>query len=572
MKFLPAQFAYLLQGRSTRRNLRTLARFLAFLAVMIVVYSVAFHYLMAAEGQQHSWITGFYWTLTVMSTLGFGDITFQSDIGRAFSLLVLLSGVIFLLVVLPFTFIQFFYAPWLEAQSNLRAPRKLPPGTSGHVILTYYDPVSLSLIQRLTYHGRPYVLLEPDLKRALELHDEGVRVMVGERDKIESYQALHAAQASLVVSTGNDYLNTNIALTIRELTDQATIVSIARAEDSVDILELAGSSHVLHLPDLLGRALARRTLGGDVRANVVGRFGSLVIAESPATGTPLVGKTVAEARLREVTGLTVVGLWERGHFQVPDATTPILSNTVLVLAGTEEQLERFGELMVIYNLSEAPALILGGGRVGRAAARALAERDVPYRIVEQKMELIGESDRHVHGSAADRDVLERAGIDEAGSVIVTTNDDPTNIYLTVYCRRLRPDIQIISRATHERNVSTLHLAGADFVMSYASMGANAIYNVLEKGDIVMLAEGLDIFRVPVPRELAGRRLLDSGIRETTGCSVVAFEQNEDKVVTPPPTAEIPTAPDAELILIGTTQSERRFIERYAVAQRPTRVA
>ncbi|HLL45575.1 MAG TPA: potassium channel family protein, partial [Longimicrobiaceae bacterium] len=111
MKFIPAQLAYLLQSRPTRRNLHSLGRFLAFLGVMMLAYSVAFHFLMAAEGQQHSWITGLYWTLTVMSTLGFGDITFQSDAGRAFSMLVLVSGVVFLLVVLPFTFIQFFYAP-----------------------------------------------------------------------------------------------------------------------------------------------------------------------------------------------------------------------------------------------------------------------------------------------------------------------------------------------------------------------------------------------------------------------------------------------------------------------------
>ena len=58
------------------------------------------------EEQEHSWLTGFYWTLTVMTTLGFGDITFHSDIGRLFSVLVLLTGVILLLIVLPFTFIR----------------------------------------------------------------------------------------------------------------------------------------------------------------------------------------------------------------------------------------------------------------------------------------------------------------------------------------------------------------------------------------------------------------------------------------------------------------------------------
>lgn len=54
---------------------------------------------MEREGQTHSWVSGTYWTLVVMSTLGFGDITFPSDVGRAFSVVVLLSGTIFMLVL-----------------------------------------------------------------------------------------------------------------------------------------------------------------------------------------------------------------------------------------------------------------------------------------------------------------------------------------------------------------------------------------------------------------------------------------------------------------------------------------
>ncbi|MEN6331331.1 MAG: ion channel [Smithella sp.] len=38
-------------------------------------------------------IPGFSRTIVVMSTLGFGDIRFASDIGRAFSIMVLLSGI-----------------------------------------------------------------------------------------------------------------------------------------------------------------------------------------------------------------------------------------------------------------------------------------------------------------------------------------------------------------------------------------------------------------------------------------------------------------------------------------------
>lgn len=55
----------------------------------------------------------------------------------------------FLLIMLPFTFIQFFYAPWLEAQTKARAPRELPENTRNHVILTSHDAITMSLIQKL---------------------------------------------------------------------------------------------------------------------------------------------------------------------------------------------------------------------------------------------------------------------------------------------------------------------------------------------------------------------------------------------------------------------------------------
>src|SRR5690606_23105550 len=147
----------------------------------------------------------------VMSTLGFGDITFTSDLGRAFSIVVLLSGMIFLLILLPFTFIEFFYAPWIKAQSEARAPRELPQDTSGHVILTSYDPVAISLMRKLADYGYPYVLVVGDLEEALRMHDIGIPVIFGEVDRPETYRAARVEQAALVAATGGDYVNTNIA-------------------------------------------------------------------------------------------------------------------------------------------------------------------------------------------------------------------------------------------------------------------------------------------------------------------------------------------------------------------------
>ena len=163
MKFLSSQIAYLFTTREMRGNLRSLLQYLALLAGLIIVYAVIFHLIMIRfEGQSHSWVTGFYWTLTVMTTLGFGDITFQSDVGRVFSIVVLLSGVVLLLVMLPFLFIRLFYAPWLEARIRLRAPRQLPEDTRGHVVITEYDAIAALLIARLQAERVPYCVIEPD--------------------------------------------------------------------------------------------------------------------------------------------------------------------------------------------------------------------------------------------------------------------------------------------------------------------------------------------------------------------------------------------------------------------------
>jgi len=545
---------------TSERNIKMLLKFLLLLITMVTVYSVLFHFIMVLENKTFSWITGFYWTLTVMSTLGFGDITFDSDLGKLFSMLVLLSGIILLLIMLPFTFIQFFYAPWLEAQTKARAPRKVPDDMKGHVILTNYDPITMNLVDRLRHYQYEYVIVMEDVKKALELIDLDYKVVVGELGDPETYRCLNVDKATLVVANINDMMNTNIAFTVREVSKAVSIVANADLDDSVDILQLAGSTHVFQFMTLLGQSLSRRVLKTSARANVIGSIDSLLLAEAPAMRTTLVGKTIQQSRLRETTGLTVVGIWERGTFENPAAATRINATTVLLMAGTAEQLKNYDDHFGGHQQSRAPVLILGGGRVGRAAAETLEEEDIDYRIIEKNKRLV-EDNRYIYGSAADINTLERAGIKEAPSVIITTHDDPTNIYLTIYCRRLRPDIQIISRATLDRSISKMHTAGADLVMSYASLAANTILNLLKPDEVLMLAEGLNVFRVGVHASLKGKSLAESRIRLETGCSVIATNQDGKMVINPDPSVCLHE--NNELILIGTDEAEKQFFKMYS---------
>ncbi|NLA41940.1 MAG: potassium channel protein [Smithella sp.] len=563
MKFLSAIISTISRSKIVKANIGLLAKYLLVILVLITVYSMVFHYLMALEGQRHSWITGFYWTMVVMSTLGFGDITFSSDIGRAFSVLVLLSGVVVFLILLPFVFIKFFFAPWMEAQARSRAPRELPPDTRNHVIITHYDPVTADLIERLDSYKKNYVVVVGELHQALELYDKNIRVAIGNIDDPKTYFRLRAQNAALVVATNSDQINTNITLTLREDFEHLPIVTTAESPHSVDILQLAGSSRVLQLYDLLGGSLAAWTIAGDCKANIIGRYEQLVIAQAPAIGTPLIGKTLAESGIRETFGLAVAGIWKRGNFIIPRPDTVIDRTSVLVFAGTEAALTAYDEVYSFYQICKVagdPVIIVGGGRVGHAIAERFQKADIPYLIIERTKKR-NEADGHfVFGDAADIHTLQKAWFEKAPAAIITSHDDATNIYLTKYLRSLRPDMQILSRANEERNVSTLHRAGADFVMSYASLGANAIYNFLMNEETMLLAEGLNFFHLPAPTSLIGKALALSGIREKTGCTVVAIQHRGETIINPDPAYAI--GKDDELILIGTYDAEISFLSKF----------
>lgn len=561
MKLISTQLTYLLTQHETRQNLRALAKYVIFLIAVIATYSALFHWIMLeVEGRSHTWATGVYWTLTVMSTLGFGDITFESDLGRMFSMLVLVSGVVLLLIVLPFAFIRFFYAPWLEAQIRLRAPRALPAGTRGHVVVCHEDAIARGLRARLAPLGIPCHVIEPDLARAAELHGEGVPVVVGEVDSIATFAAVRAENALAVVANLDDATNTNITLTAREAAVGAPMIAFVEEADSVDLLELAGADHVVPLKQLLGEHLAGRVRAGHSQTHVVGRFGDLLLAEFPVHQTPFARRTIRDIGLRQALGINILGVWERGRLLPASPDLTLTDSSVPVVLATDDQLLELDTLLVIYDVNESPVLVIGGGKVGTAIARALRARGVAVHMIERDPEVAkrieGVPDRVFVGDAAAREVLHEAGIEAAPSVVLTTHDDATNIYLTVYCRRLAPGLRIVSRIEHARNVEAIHRAGADYVLSYASLGVETVVSLLRGRELLLLGEGIEFYSLPVPKRLAGRTLAEAEVGSRTGLNVIAVQQADGTVEVALPHGPLPA--DASLLALGGPEARQRF--------------
>jgi Trk K+ transport system NAD-binding subunit len=321
---------------------------------------------------------------------------------------------------------------------------------------------------------------------------------------------------------------------------------------------------VLPLKQRLGEHLANRVSAGTTQANVIGKFHDLQLVEFPVHNTPLQNRTIRETRLREITGVTIVGVWEHGRLLPARPDLKLSPLSVPVAIGAPKQIAELDWLLVIYDSNPNPVLVIGGGKVGRAAARALKRRGIPVHMVERKPELepkiTGIPDRLFQGDAADRHVLTEAGIEETPSILLTTRDDAINIYLTVYCRRLNPHTRILTRVTHERNVEAIQRAGADFVLSYASLGVQTVFSIVRGQELVLMGEGVDLFYVPLPRSLADKTLAEAEIGARTGLNVIALQENGQIVTNLPPDRRLVRG--STLITLGSTEQRERLASVY----------
>lgn len=589
MKFLVSQFSYFISNQEGRRNLSALRTYVMFLFAIMFVYTILFHVLMASvEGQEHSWLTGFYWTLTVMSTLGFGDITFHTDIGRLFSIVVLMSGVVLLLIMLPFAFIRYFYAPWLEAQLRARVPRKIPGELCDHVVIACKDAMTNNLVRKLNAVGIPHCIVEKDPLVATAMRENGLNAVVGEIDDVATYKNVGVERARLVVANAADATNTNIILTIRSLSEDVPILAVAEEEDSIDIFRVSGGEELdsnkaaerpkkevrtfaVPLKVHLGEHLAKRVSVGVGRAHEVGCYENLRIVEFLIHDTDFVDEKLGETRFRERTGMSMLGIWEAGKFMPVDLNHILSEKSVPVAIGDEEAVRKLNGLLDKMITTKRKAnhevLVIGGGKVGRSTARALMKDKIRVRMLDRdaslKDTLKGCCDEVTIGDGADLETLERAGIHQVSAVALTTNDDAENIHLAVYCRKIRKELSIVSRMTLERNIDAIHRAGADYVLGYASLGCEYVMSRISGREPVMVGEGADLVTLDLPKSVAGKTLGESEIGKKTGLVVIGIKPKEGGPDITGFDTSVVLPADSKLVMVGTEAQVQAFNAAYS---------
>ena len=102
------------------------------------------------------------------------------------------------------------------------------------------------------------------------------------------------------------------------------------------------------------------------------------------------------------------------------------------------------------------AVIVGYGTKGRSAVETLINNGQDReRIVVVDPSTSALQDAHadglavITGDATRRDVLQRAGVDRADQVIITTDRDDSNVRATLTVRQLNPSAYIVAAAREQ---------------------------------------------------------------------------------------------------------------------------
>ena len=208
-------------------------------------------------------------------------------------------------------------------------------------------------------------------------------------------------------------------------------------------------------------------------------------------------------------------------------------------------------------------IICGYGRIGHLICREFQSRPTPFVIVEQNPNHIERLERegylYVEGDATDDETLQAAGIEHAKGLITAVTSDTDNVYITLTARGLNPKLFILARAGEEGAEKKLMRAGASKVISPYTIGANRMAQAILRPSVVdfielataseHLALQIEEIRIAADSVLAGKNLINSGIRQSMGIIIVGIKESDGKMTfNPPPDQNIET--NSVLIFLG----------------------
>jgi Trk K+ transport system NAD-binding subunit len=503
---------------------RRLGVLLASVVVYLILISLAYQFGMAHfERKPRTLLQALEWAADTFTTTGYGrDTTWSHPFMIGLVMLVQFSG----MVAAPLI-IALFVLPYFAERFEERLPRAADAKLAEHVIVYRYGPAVEMLLQRLRDRDVPTLVAETDEQQARNAMERGQPVVFSRSDD-DILDACRVTAARALVANGRDEENAGVILRARQMGFRGEVFAFVEDPTHRKPIELAGATASYTPRHIIAAALAAHAsdalsprLPGIEALPPLQRREIRVPANSPAAG-----KTLRDAKVGAKSGAVVVGQWCGSRLDTRcTADMRIEPNGVLEVVGDAESIAR--ALAVIGGpllRQSGPFLIAGFGEVGRKVHEVLRDAGEEVRVIERRQV----ADVDVVGDVLDSSVLARAGINESRGIVLALDSDDATLFATVIARDTAPDIPVIARVNHARNVANIHRAGADFALSISDISGEMLSSRLLGRATRPREEHRRVERIAASR-WSGLSIHDLPLR-THGCSALALERDGELII------------------------------------------
>jgi voltage-gated potassium channel len=294
-------------------------------------------------------IDAFYMAVSIIATVGSGDIKPLSPAGRLFSIGLIISGVgtaFYLLTALAEMVIEGRLKEFLGKTAMLRKIHQL----ESHVIICGFGRLGRVVAEELVRNSVPIVVIDSDPAQEAELNRLEMLYVIGsalDDDALER-AAIRTARA-IVVATASDADNVYITLSAREKNQSIQIHARGETDAGLRRLRLAGADQVISAYQRGGMRIAasivRPAVVDFLELSLPGRGDEVDLEEiKVASDSRLVGKTISTIE-QETERVRIVAL-KRGSepiSMIPDPAVRIEQGDYLVAIGERGNLKRLIE-------------------------------------------------------------------------------------------------------------------------------------------------------------------------------------------------------------------------------------
>ena len=294
-------------------------------------------------------------------------------------------------------------------------------------------------------------------------------------------------------------------------------------------------------------------------------------------GYTLLGLGAVDAAYQTIVTVSTVGFREIADGD-PDTTWKAFTS-VLILFGTGSML--YGATSVIESIVEGRLsgqfrryrmqrsiddlsghlIVCGTGRVGQAITEFVRSVGQEVVVVDRDETRLPDEDvLHVAGDATSDDVLRRAGIERAATLVSALGTSVDNLYVTLSSRKMNPGLFIVSRADDSESMAKMLQVGANRAVNPYEIAGSRMASLATQPNVadfvdVVVHDGtfeakLREFQLPDGSDFVGQTIDDLAIRQKTGAVVLSVRDRSEQFHTDDVTSR-PFADGDVIVAIGS---------------------